>query len=52
MLGREVALLADGDLAAGAHEAVLDARALPAGAYFIRLATEQGVVTRSLIRVR
>ena len=52
LLGREVALLADGDLAVGAHEATLDARPLPAGAYFIRLATEQGVVTRSLIRVR
>jgi plastocyanin len=36
-LGREVAVLVEGPLAAGAHTAPLDARALPAGVYVYRL---------------
>ena len=41
-LGREVAVLVDGALAEGRHEAVLDAGALPAGVYLVRLATSDG----------
>ena len=37
VLGREVAVLADGTYAAGRHQATLDAGALPAGAYVVRL---------------
>ena len=37
VLGREVALLADGPAPAGAHAAALDAAALPAGLYLLRL---------------
>ena len=48
-LGREVAVLAEGRAEAGAHAAVLDARALPAGVYVYRLTvdgrTEAGRLT-------
>jgi hypothetical protein len=37
VLGREVALLADGERAAGTHEITLDARGLATGVYVIRL---------------
>jgi hypothetical protein len=37
--GRRVATLLDGTMAAGRHEAMWDARALPAGVYFLRLTT-------------
>jgi hypothetical protein len=46
VLGREVAVLADGARAAGAHEATLDARGLPGGVYLVRLQTEAGVVVQ------
>lgn len=37
VLGRRVAVLADGPLGAGAHEAAFDAGALPSGVYVVRL---------------
>jgi hypothetical protein len=37
-LGREVAVLVDGDRPAGAHEAALNASALAPGTYVVRLA--------------
>jgi hypothetical protein len=37
VLGREVAVLADGVVGVGAHEAALEASALPAGVYVLRL---------------
>lgn len=37
VLGREVAVLAEGPYEAGAHRATLDASALPTGAYVVRL---------------
>ena len=37
VLGRRVAVLAEGTQGAGAHEAALDASALPAGVYVVRL---------------
>jgi hypothetical protein len=39
VLGREVAVLADGAHVAGRHEATLDARGLPDGVYLVRLQT-------------
>ena len=51
-LGREVAVLADGDRQPGTHEATLDARALPAGVYILRLATPAGTATQRVTRVR
>lgn len=40
VLGREVALLAEGRYEAGRHEAVLDGSALPSGLYLVRLTAE------------
>ena len=38
LLGREIAVLADGAVAAGAHEATLEAARLAPGVYVLRLA--------------
>ena len=48
MLGREVAVLVDGPVEAGAYEAVLDAGGLPAGTYLLRLTAEHGVLVREI----
>ena len=42
MAGSQVLVLAEGVLAAGWHRAALDATALPAGTYRLRLATPEG----------
>ena len=52
VLGREVAVLADGDRPGGEHRAVLDARALAAGVYVVVLDTEAGRASRTLTVVR
>ena len=52
VLGREVAVLVDGAVAAGAHTATFDARSLPAGTYLCRLAADGAVQTRTLTVVR
>ena len=51
-VGRHVLTLADGLLAAGAHEASLDASPLPAGVYLVRLTTATAAHTQSLVVVR
>ena len=52
-LGREVAVLADGPVEAGRHQAELDATSWPAGIYLVRLATADGrVATQRLTRLR
>ena len=52
-LGREVAVLREGSVEAGRHEAVLDAEALPAGTYLVRLATGSGqTATERITRLR
>ena len=51
-LGREVAVLADGDAAAGAHRATFDATGLAAGVYVIRLTTTDGALARRLTVTR
>ena len=40
MLGKEVAVLVNGNLGAGAYSATFDAAALPSGVYFYKLETE------------
>jgi hypothetical protein len=50
--GREVAVLVDGPLAAGRHEATLDSRSLAAGVYVVRLEAGGTVVTRQAVIVR
>ncbi len=48
-LGQQVVVLVNGRLEAGQHEARLAAYGLPSGAYFVRLETETGVITRSIV---
>ncbi|MEM1041107.1 MAG: right-handed parallel beta-helix repeat-containing protein [Bacteroidota bacterium] len=52
VLGREVARLADGELEAGRHEAVLDGAALPSGVYLVRLVAGADVRTEQVTLVR
>ena len=51
LLGREVAVLLDGDAPAGASEATLPA-SLPAGVYLVRIATATDAATRRVTVVR
>jgi hypothetical protein len=44
VVGRRVAVLADGVMTAGAHRAVWDARGMPSGIYVYRLKTRDGLV--------
>ncbi|MFT5142983.1 MAG: hypothetical protein ACI80V_003834 [Rhodothermales bacterium] len=52
MLGRRVAILADGVRSPGHHEIEVDGRNLGAGVYIYRLATPQGQLSRTLQVVR
>ncbi|MEM1044270.1 MAG: T9SS type A sorting domain-containing protein, partial [Bacteroidota bacterium] len=52
VLGREVAVLIDGVLEAGGHEAVFDARGLPSGAYAYRLNVGGAVQSGSITLLR
>ena len=52
VLGREVARLAEGAHAAGAHRASLDARGLSAGVYVVRLRTAGAVRTQTVVVAR
>ena len=52
-LGREVAVLVEGAVEAGRHQAVVDAGSLPAGTYLVRLVPADGeVATERLTRIR
>ncbi|MEL7362736.1 MAG: T9SS type A sorting domain-containing protein, partial [Bacteroidota bacterium] len=52
LLGRRVAVLAEGPHAAGWHDATLDAMGLPSGVYVARLVTDGTVQTRSFTLIR
>ena len=52
VLGREVALLHDGNIAAGRHEVTFRADAMPSGTYFARMVTGSGVHTRPMILIK
>jgi hypothetical protein len=52
VLGREVAMLVEGERAAGRHEVVFDSAELPAGPYLVRLEAGEVVVTRRLTLIR
>ncbi|HYE97160.1 MAG TPA: T9SS type A sorting domain-containing protein, partial [Rubricoccaceae bacterium] len=48
VLGRRVAVLHDGALAAGTHPLTLDARALPSGVYLVRVQAGEAVAVRAV----
>jgi hypothetical protein len=48
MLGREVATLVNGELQAGFHKVLFDAKDLPSGLYFYRIQAEGFAQTRKL----
>ncbi|MAQ94867.1 MAG: hypothetical protein CMM84_15225 [Rhodothermaceae bacterium] len=50
--GREVAVLADGEVAAGRHETLLDGTALAAGVYVVRLEAGGHRLTRQAVVMR
>lgn len=50
-LGREVAVLADGEHAEGTHLANLDGRALAPGVYLVRLTTDDGMAETTRLTV-
>lgn len=52
LLGREVAVLASGAQPAGRTEVTLDAAALPAGLYVVRLVGETAAATQKVVVVR
>ena len=52
LLGRRLAVLADGVVAGGVQRVRFDASALPTGTYVLRLTGEAGVVTRTVTVVR
>jgi polyhydroxybutyrate depolymerase len=52
VLGRQMAVLIDGELSAGDHSVVLDAQGLSAGVYFYRLSTPTYSVTESINLVK
>jgi hypothetical protein len=52
LLGREVAVLHDGPLAAGSHRLALDATRLPAGLYLVRAMGAGHRATRKLMVTR
>lgn len=52
VLGREVAVLAEGVQPAGSHQVVFNAADLPSGVYISRLETQTGIYQRQLVVVR
>ncbi len=52
MLGREVAVLIDGPMPAGAHRVTFDASNLSSGVYIYRLQSAQGVLTRKMVLIK
>ena len=51
-LGQRVMVLIDGRVEAGQHKARLAAYGLPSGTYFVRLETDTGVVTRTVVLMK
>ena len=51
-LGQQVLVLVNGRVEAGQHEARLAAYGLPSGTYFVRLETDTGVATRSIVLMK
>ncbi|NNF57255.1 MAG: T9SS type A sorting domain-containing protein [Rhodothermaceae bacterium] len=52
LLGREIAVLAESEQAAGTHTALFDARTLSSGVYLVRLTTPAGTATQRITQLR
>lgn len=52
LLGREVAVLIDGDRAAGKHVEVFNAAGLPSGIYFYSIITPEATVTKKMMLLK
>jgi endonuclease/exonuclease/phosphatase family metal-dependent hydrolase len=52
VLGREIAVLVDGVMSAGTHQATFDATGLSSGVYIVRLNTEEGFQSRRMMLVK
>lgn len=52
MLGREVATVVDGRIAAGEHTVAFHAGRIASGVYLLRLITQSGVLTRKLVLMK
>ena len=52
LLGREIAVLVEGELETGAHQTVFDATRLASGVYFYRLQSGTSVQTRKLVLMK
>lgn len=52
LLGRQVALLHEGHLAAGSHNTVFEGADLASGVYFVRLHTQEHVATERLVLMK
>jgi hypothetical protein len=52
VLGREVAVLSEGNHAAGQHRVTLDASVLSAGTYVVRLASAEAILTQTVTILR
>jgi hypothetical protein len=50
-LGRRVAVLTDGFVEAGRHEAAFNVQSLPSGIYLVRMSTDDGVAQTQRITV-
>lgn len=52
LLGREVRTLENGQMAAGRHQVVFEAEALPSGVYLLHLSTPSGSSTQRMVLVK
>ncbi|MFT5141854.1 MAG: putative repeat protein (TIGR01451 family) [Rhodothermales bacterium] len=52
VLGREIAVLVDGVIGAGSHDATFDAADLPSGTYMARLSGSMGVQSRTMVLLK
>ncbi len=52
LLGQEVAVLVNGEVNAGMHQAEFNAKSLPSGAYFYRLQSESSVSVKKMLLLK
>ena len=52
LLGQEVAVLVNGEVSAGMHQAAFNAKSLPSGAYFYKLQSEHSVSVKKMLLLK